>query len=487
MKQRRLSSVFTTNYCEGEFHQIEVQVLLRNGLPRFDIIGLPQPLIREGKDRILAALARLGIELPSQKILVNLSPAAVPKQGSHFDLPILVAILKCLGVLPAPEERSQYYWGEVSLNGEILPFPEFLPHYLFASRNELGEFYVHLPKEERNDLAQWLSRPLNILSNIESLFESPQLPPQSYSIETDSIDKKSIGIWAESTCEQPWDHLRGSKEQFLLWTLVSLFRIHILIEGPPGCGKSTWAAAMKDLRTPLPAQDWSKRIIGAHSPTRSINDLRIRPFVAPHHSSSRTSIVGGGSDQISPGAISQAHLGTLFLDEIGEFARDVIESLREPLETKQITIARGASQKLLPADTQIIAAMNPCRCGRFGSLKNCICSTSSFYSYRKKLSEPLKNRFHMIAWWKFRDQKPDKDCSLSALKNHYCRIPRDLSLDFSKINLCPDENPRRQRLWLDFFSAWCRWHHAIAPSAKEQQTFNEFIQSFKGEEYESIL
>jgi len=486
MKQRRLSSVFTTNYSEGEFHPIEVQVLLRNGLPRFDIIGLPQPLIREGKDRILAALSRLGIELPSQKILVNLSPAAVPKQGSHFDLPILAAILKCLGVLPTSSTDPEYFWGEMSLNGEILPFSDFLPHYLFAAKMNATDFHVHLARDEQTELSSWISRPLKIVSNVEHLFNTSPSVSCSTPVSTEETDKRSLNLWLHEEIESEWNHLRGSDEQFLFWTLIAMFRLNCLIEGPPGCGKSTWAFAMKALRPPLPLQDWPRRIIGSHNPTRSIHDLRLRPFVAPHHSSSRTSIVGGGSDQISPGALSQAHLGTLFLDEFGEFSRDVIEALREPLENKQVTIARGAHQKTLPAHTQIIAAMNPCRCGRFGSSKTCLCSTSSFYAYRKKVSEPLRNRFHLAGWWKFRDQSVGKKFQLAELKQHYIESPASKTLDLRNLRFDEQENPRTRRLWLEFFSAWCRWHHVLTPRASDQSTFNEFLETFKGEDHEQL-
>ncbi len=487
MKQRRLSSAFTTNYSEGEFQQIEVQVLLRSGLPRFDIIGLPQTLIREGKDRILAALARLGIELPSQKILVNLSPAAVPKQGSHFDLPILAAILKCLGVLPGTEGNSEYYWGEVSLNGDILPFSDFLPHYLFASRMNASHFKVHLSNQEHQDLAAWLSQPIHAIRHIEQLFETGASDNRTQGIAFDSIDKKNLDLWIADDRDFLWNQLKGSENQFLLWTLISLFRFHSLIEGPPGCGKSTWALAMKDLRSPLSATDWTRRIVGPQSPTRSIDDIRLRPFIAPHHSSSRTAIVGGGSEQISPGALSQAHLGTLFLDEIGEFARDVVESLREPLENKQITIARGATQKTLPANTQILGAMNPCRCGRHGSKKNCLCSTSSFYSYRKKISEPLKNRFHFLGWWTFKNETRKDAFHIRNIKGHFLEIPHHAEIEFSNISIHASESPRRQRLWLEFFSAWCRWHHVLTPSAKDQAHFNSFLDDFKGEGNESVL
>lgn len=487
MKQRRLSSVFTTNYSEGEFQQIEVQVLLRSGLPRFDIIGLPQTLIREGKDRILAALSRLGIELPSQKILVNLSPAAVPKQGSHFDLPILAAILKCLGVLPGSEGHNDYYWGEVSLNGDILPFSDFLPHYLFASRMNATHFKVHLSAEAHQDLAAWLSQPMHVIKHIEELFNVGALDHSSQRLAFDSIDKTNFDLWLADDRDLLWNQLKGSESQFLLWTLISLFRLHSLIEGPPGCGKSTWALAMKDLRSPLPASDWTKRIVGPQSPTRSVDDIRLRPFLAPHHSSSRTAIVGGGSEQISPGALSQAHLGTLFLDEIGEFARDVVESLREPLESKQVTIARGATQKTLPANTQILGAMNPCRCGRYGSKKNCLCSTSSFYAYRKRISEPLKNRFHFVGWWTFRQEMRKDAFHIRNIKAHFLEIPNPQSIEFSHIQINPSESPRQQRLWLEFFSAWCRWHNVLAPSAKDQTQFNNFLDEFKGEGNESVL
>ncbi len=487
MKQRRLSSVFTTNYSEGEFQQIEVQVLLRNGLPRFDIIGLPQTLIREGKDRILASLSRLGIELPSQKILVNLSPAAVPKQGSHFDLPILAAILKCLGILPGIEGKNEYYWGEVSLNGDVLPFPDFLPHYLFASRMNATDFKVHLPSSEEEDLASWLSQPVHVIKHIEQLFDTTNLMTRAQNMSVDFIDQKSLKLWLEDDRDFLWNQLQGSENQFLLWTLISLFRFHSLIEGPPGCGKSTWALAMKDLRSPLAASEWPRRIIGSQSPTRSIQDIRMRPFIAPHHSSSRTSIVGGGSEQISPGALSQAHLGTLFLDEIGEFARDVVESLREPLENKQVTIARGAAQKTLPANTQIIAAMNPCRCGRYGSKKNCLCSTSSFYAYRKRISEPLKNRFHLVGWWAFKSgARPDR-FRIQNLKHDFLKIPQANKINHSNVQINPSDSPRRQRLWLEFFTAWCRWHHVLAPSVKDQTSFNSFLEDFKGDGNDSIL
>ncbi|MBN8555745.1 MAG: ATP-binding protein [Deltaproteobacteria bacterium] len=508
----KLSEVSTTCYSRGELHRIQVQVHIRGGLPKFDIIGLPQNMIREGKDRILSALSHLGIDVSTQKILISLNPGDIPKEGSHFDLPMLVGILKAMGVFsqitpseslhPFMQEPS-FFWGELGLDGTIRHCDNLLAHLLYANqfspkalvsagRENNIKFidpYLSTPSTIINHLSELISPHLVISQPVHksALIEENELTNENSSttshpeIDSEKFSQFLLSTWVSEDLENSrWNQLKGKPSQFLFWCLVALGRLHVLLEGAPGVGKSSWSFAMKELQFPLPSSSWHRRFC-FHShlskQIKSLGDLFAAPFESPHHSSSKTAIVGGGSNQVCAGSLTRASGGILFLDELSEFNRDIIECLREPLETKSITIARSGVSASLPADIQFLAATNPCRCGRYRSGANCTCSTTQYHQYKSRISEPLRDRMHFTPWWEFFDIEREKQFDLRNVRAHLSDALKNKSPDFSSIvNFFPKrKNPRKQKIWIQIFDSWCRWFGIQSPTEKNILEFSNFL------------
>jgi magnesium chelatase family protein len=436
-------------------------------------------MIREGKDRILSALSHLGIELPTQKILVSLNPGNIPKEGSHFDLPILTAILKAIGVLFSKEQKS-FYWGELGLDGSIRPLPDILAHLLFSSRFYPGELISAGRNSDLEFIAPYLPARLTINTHVAQLLTEKNHSSMGESTTQAITNSAIINQWRSQKIEASrWNLLKGSSEQFLFWCLVALGRHHILLEGSHGVGKSSWCFAANELQLPLDAHLWSDRF--KNRPNVSANIIELShlfrpPYEAPHHGSSSAAIVGGGSGSVCIGAITRAHRGILFLDEFSEFGTTVLESLREPLENKTITIARSGVTQTLSANIQLLAAMNPCRCGNYRSVNTrCVCTSTQFYAHQTKVSGPLRDRFHLISWWDYRPEQRPKEYSLENVRDRLAEAALGSPPVLNNISLPTFLNPRRQQKWIEFFSSWCRWLGISNPSSQDVSSFNNFL------------
>jgi len=462
------SRIYTTCWSRGSLIDVEIQVLIRSGLPRFDIIGLPENVIKEGRDRILSALHFLGIHLSKQKVLVNLHPSSDPKEGGHFDLPILVGVLKSLGQLPPRPELKEYFWGGLHLDGSVQKLSAAHSHILFADQSAQAELNLCASTEGSDSISPilpWLKSPLRSLDHVSKIFSDRETLKAPMT--TPIAHQKAFR----------WNHLRGSYDQFLLFSLAAVGRLHLLIEGPPGVGKSTWCQAYKDILPRFTPEAWLSRLKIA--PFGSGTELLDPPFEAPHHTASTQAIVGGGSNRVDPGAITRAHGGVLFLDELLEFHRPVIESLREPLEEKRITIFRKGISAELAANFQLLASMNPCPCGYYQSQKICECSTNRFQSYRNKLSGPLLDRFHVHSWWRFEDFDIPDEFEVHRLRERISRAQQRIPPHLEDIKPPQDLHPRKRIRWLEFFAAWCRWHEIDRPSLIHRKEFHEFYEKFK--------
>lgn len=486
MKSSKLTRVWTTCYSNDLLHIIEVQVLIRNGFPRFDIIGLPQSMIREGKDRVLSALCHLGIEMPAQKVLVSLKPGDLPKEGSHFDLPILVGILRCLNYLPDSAEKS-FFWGELALDGHIETLDNPLPHLVYALSSNPTSFTLNGPDGLSTSISSL--KPIRVASiqNVTDLIKQEIQSSEPVSISTPPpsppLDSKTEWLSKQSN-ELLWNQMKGSSDQFLFWILAMLGRHHVLLEGPPGVGKSSWCLAARDVSPPI-----SKKLIYQRARFRavradSILDLMNAPFESPHHSSSRESIVGGGSFRPSAGACSRAHAGILFLDEMNEFNREALEALREPLESKKIVIGRASQCRTFDADFQILATMNPCACGNRLTHRVCICRPAQLERYRNKISGPLRDRFHSIVEWNFVDEPIDQSFHLKILKVRVLEILRTPRPAFESVAIPRHLNPRRQRHWLQFLQTWSWWHGDSTVTQRAAVDFSEFLLRTNHSNYE---
>jgi magnesium chelatase family protein len=382
-----MASVLSRAQYGMEAPLVRVEADIGNGLPTFTIVGLPEAVVKESKDRVRAAIANCSFEFPSGRITVNLSPADLPKEGCRFDLPIAVGILLASGQIPGAHlERCELY-GELSLSGEVRPVKGALLAALAATR---ASHCMIVP-------------PLN--ANETALIENSRAAVASHLLEVVAHAHGSTALQfaqgkAPAACSGGYADLsevRGQSHAKRALEIAAAGEHSLLLIGPPGTGKSMLAQRLPSLLPPLTEAEALE--VAA---VRSVAGIalksatwRVRPFRSPHHTSSAVALVGGGA-QIRPGEISLAHHGVLFLDELPEFDRRVLEVLREPLETGTITISRAARQAEFPASFQFIAAMNPCPCGYLGDNRAaCRCTTEKVQRYRGRLSGPLLDRLDL--------------------------------------------------------------------------------------------
>jgi magnesium chelatase family protein len=366
---------------------VRVEVHLGSGLPRLTLVGLPEAVVRESKDRVHAAIINSGLRMPDGRITVNLSPADVPKEGVRFDLPIALGILVASEqVVQAPFENCELY-GELSLGGEIRPVRGALLAAIAAGR--AGHRMIVPP----NNVAETL-----LVSGCRVAVAKHLLDVVAHAAGSSPLEFASgapppvIAAHYPDLCEV---HGQGQAKRAL--EIAAAGEHSLVMIGPPGTGKSMLAQRLPGL---LPPMSESEALEVAA--LRSVGGLalkpaqwRARPFRSPHHTSSAVALVGGGSGP-RPGEVSLAHHGVLFLDELPEFDRGVLEVLREPLENGTVTISRAARQAEFPATFQLVAAMNPCPCGYLGDTQGrCRCTTEQVQRYRSRLSGPLIDRLDL--------------------------------------------------------------------------------------------
>jgi magnesium chelatase family protein len=369
-----------------EVLNVDVQVQTAGGLPAFAIVGLPDKAVGESRERVRAALASLGLALPPKRIIVNLAPADLNKEGSHFDLPIALALLASMGVLPGAELNRYAALGELGLDGRIAPVAGVLPAAISAAQMGRG---LICPADQGGEAAwageiEVVAAP-TLLALINHFRGSQILPPPEPRIalqEGTALDLADI---------------KGQESAKRALEIAAVGNHNLLMIGPPGSGKSMLAQRLPGLLPPLePAEALEVSMI--HSVAGCLTEgrlLRRRPFRDPHHSATLAALTGGGP-RARPGEISLAHLGVLFLDELPEFPRSALESLRQPLETGRVTVARAAAHVTYPARFQLIAAMNPCRCGHLGdAARACGRQPRCGQDYQARLSGPLLDRLDL--------------------------------------------------------------------------------------------
>lgn len=366
---------------------IDVQIQISSGIPGFTIVGLPDKAVGESKERIRSAFHAMGLSLPYQRITVNLSPADVQKEGSHYDLPIALGLLGTMKVIPSDILEEYIALGELSLDGRLAPISGALPAAIHAV--SLGKGII-CPKICGGEAA-WAGD-LNILAaeNLLSLinhFKGTQVlsPPDP--------------IMEEETVQKALDlrDIKGQETAKRALEVTASGGHNLLMLGPPGAGKSMLAARLSGILPSLtPAEALEVTMI--HSLAGRLNEgklIRTRPFRDPHHSSSMPALVGGGLKAL-PGEISLAHHGVLFLDELPEFQRTALESLRQPLESGKTVVARANAHVTYPSRVQLIAAMNPCRCGYLSDpSRACSRAPKCAVDYQSKISGPLFDRIDL--------------------------------------------------------------------------------------------
>ena len=359
---------------------ITTEVHIANGLPAFTIVGLPDKAVGESKERVRAALGSIGLALPTKRITVNLAPADVLKEGSHFDLPIAVGLLCAMGILTNEQFEKVWVMGELGLDGRIAPVAGVLPAAVAATAENAGFVCPTVQGAE----AAWsgnqnIIAPTSLSELLLCFKEGKTLPPPfpgRIQNEPSLLDMKEI---------------RGQENAKRAAEIAAAGGHNLLMIGPPGSGKSMLAQRISGLLPPLTTKEILE-VSMIHSVAGLLKDGNLitqRPFRAPHHSASMPALIGGGQ-KAKPGEISLAHNGILFLDELPEFSRVALDSLRQPLETGEVSVARVSMHVTYPARFQLIAAMNPCRCGYLGiNGQECSRAPKCGEDYQARISGPL--------------------------------------------------------------------------------------------------
>ncbi|MFW2541300.1 YifB family Mg chelatase-like AAA ATPase [Primorskyibacter sp. 2E107] len=381
-----VSHAYTVAFEGVEARPVEVQCAVTPGLPAFAIVGLPDKAVSEARDRVRTALSSMAIALPSKRITVNLSPADMPKEGSHFDLPIALGLLAALDVIPADAVAQTVALGELSLDGSLVPVIGALPAAMCAAQDDRALLCPSASGAE----AAWVEA-CNVLA-AGTLLEVVQhftgqrvIPPATPGEVTDDRGARDLR------------DVKGQERAKRAMEIAAAGRHHMLMVGTPGSGKSMLAKRLPGILPPLtPIEALETSMI--HSLAGLLDEggiSRARPFREPHHTASMPAIVGGGRT-VRPGEISLAHNGVLFLDEFPEFARSTLETLRQPVETGEVMIARANAHIRYPCRFMLMAAANPCRCGYLSDpARACSRAPNCGEDYLGRISGPLMDRFDL--------------------------------------------------------------------------------------------
>ncbi len=392
------SSILTGSLYGIEANLIYVEVDISTGLPGFSMVGSLSSEVREARERVQVALKNADFDIPPKKITINLAPANLKKDGTGFDMPIAIGILQTLGYFEEKATENILFVGELGLDGEIKPVSGILPIVKEAARRGVGTCVVPWDNRvEGSVIPDIRVRGARNICQLTAFLQETDPGRQEELLPAQPCGTRQILEREQYRTDCDFSEIKGQEVARRAAEIAAAGFHNLLMSGPPGGGKSMIARAMAGILPPMTWQE-SIEVTAIHSVAGVLdreNPLILRrPFQSPHHTISGAALIGGGV-HTHPGAISLAHRGVLFLDELTEFPRNILECLRQPLEDRQVNIARVQGNYIYPADFMLVCAMNPCRCGFFPDKNRCRCTEAELAKYWNRLSGPLLDRMDM--------------------------------------------------------------------------------------------
>ncbi len=381
-----VARAYTVAFEGVEARHVEVQCAVTPGMPAFSVVGLPDKAVSEARDRVRTALSSMAIALPSKRITINLSPADLPKEGSHFDLPIALSLLAALEIIPKDAVESTTSLGELSLDGSLVPVIGALPAAMAAAEED----HTLLCPKDSGAEAAWVDA-------VQVLGASSLADVVRHYTGQSPLPSAEPGEVLLNGSDRDLRDVKGQERAKRALEIAAAGRHHLMMVGTPGSGKSMLAARLPGILPPLTAIEALETSM-IHSLAGLLDEggiSRMRPFREPHHTASMAAIVGGGR-RASPGEISLAHNGVLFMDEFPEFPRTVLETLRQPIETGEVMVARANAHVKYPCRFMLVAAANPCKCGYLTDpARACTRAPICGEDYMARISGPLMDRFDL--------------------------------------------------------------------------------------------